>query len=206
MKLKAEKREGSQKEFNQVLGNIYGHKKDNVSIKIDYSEFEKIYKEAGMSSVISLDVDGQEHEVVIKEIQVDPRKDRIHHIDFYEFTRGEKMEATVTLKFVGEAPAEKLGMILNTAKTEVEVSALPKDLPSEIEVDLSILVDGNSVIRLADLKISENVEILGETEETVVSVVVAKEVGEEDDNTAPELSAEEETEKDTDGEETKENE
>jgi len=190
IKLKAEKREGSQKEFTEVLGNIYGHKKDNVSIKMNYSDFEKVYNEAGMSSVITIDVDGEEHDVVIKEVQVDPVKDRIHHVDFYEFTRGEKMEATVSLKFVGEAPAEKLGMVLNTAKTEIEIEALPKDLPSEIEVDLSVLENGDSVIRAADLKLPEGVKIVGDPEEAIVSVVAAKEVGEEDDNTAPELGEE----------------
>jgi large subunit ribosomal protein L25 len=188
IKLKAEKREGSEKEFTEVLGNVYGHNKDNISIKMVYSEFEKAYKEAGTSSIIVLDIDGEEHEVIIKDIQIDPRKDRIHHVDFYEFTRGEEMEATVALKFIGEAPAEKLGMVLNTAKTEVEVKAMPKDLPSEIEVDLSVLVDGDSVIRNSDLNLPEGVKILGEPDEAIVSVVAAKEVGEEDDNEAPDLS------------------
>ncbi len=190
MKLKAEKRDSSQKDFTEVLGVVYGHNKDNISVKMNYSDFEKVYQEAGTSSVIELDIDGDIHEVVIKEIQIDPRKDRIHHVDFYEFTRGEKMEAVVALKFTGEAPAEKLGMVLNTAKTEIEIEALPKDLPSEIEVDLSVLENGDSVIRAADLKLPEGVSLVGDPEETIVSVVVAKEVGEEDDNTAPELAEE----------------
>jgi large subunit ribosomal protein L25 len=201
MKLKAEKREGSQKEFTDVLGNVYGHKKENISVRMNYTDFEKAYKEVGTSSVLVLDVDGEEHEVIVKDIQIDPRKDRIHHVDFYEFTRGEKMEATVSLVFVGEAPAEKLGMVLNTAKTEIDVEAMPKDLPSEIEIDLSVLVDGNSVIRAEDLNLPEGVELVGEKEETIVSVVAAREVGEEDDATAPEFT--EDGEKTDDKEEEK---
>lgn len=194
-KLKAQKREGSSREFTEVLGNIYGHNKENVSIIMDYSEFEKIYEEAGLSSVIVIDVDGEDHEVVVKDIQIDPRKDRYHHIDFYAFTRGQKMEAIVSLNFTGEAPAEKAGMILNTARTEVSIIALPKDLISEIEVDLSALIDGDSVIRLGDLSIPDTIELVDNAEETVVSVVVAKEVGEEDSDEAPDLAVEEEGEK-----------
>ncbi len=194
MKLKAQKRDNSKKDFSEVLGVVYGHNKENISVIMDYNEFEKIYNKGGMSSVISLDIDGEELDVVIKDFQIDPKKDRIHHVDFYQFTKGEKMEATVSLNFIGEAPAEKLGMVLNTAKTEITISALPKDLPSEIEVDLSVLVDGDSVIRNSDLNITDGVEILGDPEEAIVSVVVAKEVGEEDNDEAPDLSEEENTE------------
>ncbi|HIP21554.1 MAG TPA: 50S ribosomal protein L25 [Candidatus Pacebacteria bacterium] len=191
IKLKAQKREDSSKDFSQVLGVVYGHNKENISVTMDYNEFEKVYNEAGMSSVITIDVEGDEHDVVIKDFQIDPRKDRFHHVDFYEFTKGQKMEATVSLKFIGEAPAEKLGMVLNIAITEVSIISLPKDLPSEIEVDLSVLVDGNSVIRLGDLNISDAVELVDEPEETVISVVAAREVGEDDDNEAPDLSEDE---------------
>ena len=194
MKLKAEKREGSQKEFTEVLGNVYGHNKENVSIKINYSDFEKVYQEAGSSSLITLDVDGSEYEVIIKEIQIDPRKDRVHHVDFYEVTRGQEMEANVSLKFVGEAPVEKIGMIVNTAKSEIEIKAKPKDLPHEIEVDLSVLTESDSVIRANDLNLPEGVSVVNDPEETIISVVAAKEVGEEDDNTAPEFNEEEKTE------------
>ena len=187
IKLEAKKRDGSTKEFTEVFGNIYGRNKENISILVNYTDFEKAYNEAGESSIISLDIEGDSHEVVVKEVQVDPRKDRYHHVDFYEFTRGEKMEANVSLKFIGEAPAEKLGMVLNTAKTEVDVEALPKDLPKEIEVDLSVLIDNDSVIRLGDLKLPEGVELVGDKEEVVVSVLLAKEVGEEDSNEEPNL-------------------
>ena len=188
LKIKGEKRTGSEKDFSEILGIIYGHKTESLPVKVNYSEFEKIYKEVGTSAVFVLDIDGEEFEVIIKDIQVDPRKDRIHHIDFYAITRGEEMEAIVALNFVGEAPAEKLGMVLNTAKTEVEVKALPKDLPKEIDVDLSQLVDGDSVIRLKDLKLPEGVKFVGDEEETIVSVVAAKEVGEEGNNKGPDLS------------------
>lgn len=192
IKLEAQKRESSLKDFSEVLGNIYGHNKENISVIMDYNNFEKVYNEAGTSSVITININGEDHEVIIKDIQIDPRKDRFHHIDFYEFTRGEKIEATVSLNFVGEAPAEKLGMVLNTARTEVSIIALPKNLPSEIEIDLSVLVDGNSVIRLGDLNLAEGVELVDNPEEAIISVVAAKEVGEEDDSEEPDLKTEEE--------------
>ena len=203
IKIKAQKREASLKSFSQVLGVIYGHNKENISITMDYNEFEKVFNEAGMSSVITIDIEGDEHNVVIKDVQIDPRKDRFHHVDFYEFTKGQKMEATVSLKFIGEAPAEKLGMVLNTAMTEISISSLPKNLPSEIEVDLSVLIDGNSSIRLADINLPEDVEIIGDSEEAVVSVVAAREVGEEDNNDEPDLSVEDDNEGDDKKEEDK---
>ena len=174
IKLEARKRDGSSKDFSEVLGVVYGHNKDNVSIVFNYADFEKVYNEAGTSTVIKLVIDGEEKDVIIKDIQIDPRKDRYHHIDFYEITKGETMETVVPLKFIGEAPAEKLGMVLNTAKTEVEIEAMPKDLPSEVEVDLSVLVDGDSVIRLKDLNLPAGVKLVGDEEEVVVSVVEAK--------------------------------
>ena len=189
-KLEARKRETSAKDFTEVLAVVYGNKKDPVSLVLNYTDFEKVYKEAGTSSVITLSVEGDEKDVIIKDIQIDPRKDRIHHVDFYEVTKGEEMEATVSLNFTGEAPAEKLGMVLNTAKTEVEIKAMPKDLPSEIDVDLSVLVDGDSVIRLKDLNLPADVKLVGDEEEVVVSVVEAK--ADEEEATETEESVENE--------------
>jgi len=189
-KLEARKRETSAKDFTEVLAVVYGNKKDPVSLVLNYTDFEKVYKEAGTSSVITLSVEGDEKDVIIKDIQIDPRKDRIHHVDFYEVTKGEEMEATVSLNFTGEAPAEKLGMVLNTAKTEVEIKAMPKDLPSEIDVDLSVLVDGDSVIRLKDLNLPAGVKLVGDEEEVVVSVVEAK--ADEEEATETEESVENE--------------
>ena len=98
LNLKVKKRTNKEIEFGEILGNIYGNKKKNISVKFDYLDFEKIYKQAGNSSIITLMIDKEKYEVIIKEIQIDPVKDRFRHVDFYIITKGELVEAVVPLK------------------------------------------------------------------------------------------------------------
>jgi len=191
--LKAKKREaGSKKTINEVFGNIYGKGKENIHVIFRYPEVEKVLKESGTSEVITIDVDGEKHDVVIKDVDIDPRKDRFYHIDFYEFTKGEVMETEVPLTFVGEAEAEKKGGVLNYALDKIDIEVLPKDLPKNIEVDLNQLKEVGDVIRVSDLDIPASVKVLNDMDTVVVSVVEAKAVEEEGDSEGPNLEAEQE--------------
>ena len=151
---------------------LYGPKTKSLPLEIDLKEFERIYKEAGESSLISLKVNDKTILVLIYEIQRDHLTNKFSHVDFYQASLKEKVEATVPLVFKGIAPVVKeLGGTLVKNITEVEVKALPQNLPHEIEVQVNILKTFDDNILIKDLKVSKEVEILKNPEEIVVSAV-----------------------------------
>lgn len=161
---------------------LYGPKIKNISLELDYKSFEKIYKEAGESSLISLKVKGEKkiYQVLIHDIQEDPLTGDFLHVDLYQPSLEKKIEAKVLLVFEGEAEAVKnLEGTLIKNITEVEVKALPQDLPHEIRVNIERLKTFEDHIKISDLEIPQGVEILKDTEEIVASVVPPTKVEEE---------------------------
>jgi len=205
IKLTAEKREkgASFDEIKQLRGIVYGSGVDeNIMVMVRLSEFAKVFSEAGTSQIIDLDINGESHEVLVKDFDLDPVSDRFRHVDFYAITRGEEMEVTVPFEFTGEAPAVKAGNILNKVLTDITVKSTPKNIPAHIEIDLSVLETTADSIRLSDIKLPEGVSFVAENlEEVVVSVSEPKEEVEEEvsaENTeeAGETPAEEEKKED----------
>lgn len=150
---------------------IYGKGKDNQSLSINMREFEKVFKIAGQSAIIDLDIEGDKKKVLIQGTELHPVTDETRHIDFYEVSMTEKITTNVPLKFIGEAPAvADLGGILITNENELEVECLPLDLPHEIEIDISTLVNFEISIHVSDVKISDKVEIKDDVEGVIISV------------------------------------
>lgn len=167
---------------------FYGPKEATQSISVDEIKFMKVYEEAGESSVVTLKGAGEDHEVLIHDIQFDPIKGRPLHVDFYVIEKGKKVAVDVPLEFEGVAPAEKtLGGVLVKVLHEVEIEAMPKDLPHEIKVDISSLVDFDAVIHAKDLILPAGVELITDPEETVALVQEPKDE-EEEPAEAPDLS------------------
>ena len=169
---------------------LYGDKIKNLSLQADRKEFEKIYKQAGESSLISLEIEGQasgepaepkdKFLALIHDIQKDPITGDFIHIDFYQPSLTEETEAKIPLVFIGSALAEKeLGGTLVKNITEIEVKALPKNLPHQIEVDIEPLKTFDDNILIKDLKVPEGVKILKEPDEIVTSVSEPEKVEEE---------------------------
>jgi len=177
---------------------LYGHKIKNLNLELDLKEFEKIYKEAGESSLItlviakgkdeaeasslSLNVEEKKQKflVLIHDIQFDHLTEKPIHIDFYQPELKEEVEVTVPLIFEGEAPAVKdLGGTLVKNISEVEVKALPQNLPHEIKVDIGNLKTFEDNILIKDLIVSKEVKILKEPEEIVAAVARPEKVEEE---------------------------
>ncbi len=156
-----------------IPAELYGHGTDNLHLTVAEKEFNKVFKEAGESTVVVLKTDSQgDRNVLIHDIQEDPLTGMVMHVDFYEVRMDEKLTATVPLRFIGEAPAvkEKEGVLVRAIQ-ELEVEALPADLPPEIEVDLAKLDDIGASIRVSDLAVSDKVKILVDAETVVVTVV-----------------------------------
>lgn len=175
-KIEANKRDAAQKakairKEGRIPAVVYGKGKESQALSLDAISFAKVFKEAGHSTVIDLNVDGTGKKVLIQEVAEHPVTGNTEHVDFYEISMTEKITATVPLKFIGESSAVvDLGGTLLTNKDELEIECLPNDLPHAIEVDLSVLSDFEAVIHVSDINIPSGVEVKDETEEVVASV------------------------------------
>lgn len=139
---------------------FYGYKKPSTPIFLNTREFKKILQNIGESDFITLEIDSKKEEVLIKEIQRDPVSGEPIHIDFYVPSLEKPITVTIPLNFKGEAPAVKMGGILIKVIHEIPVKGLPKEIPSELEADLSKLINIGDHLTIADIKISTNIKIL----------------------------------------------
>lgn len=183
IKLNIEKR---QKPVSQVRAEgsvpavFYGPKATSTPISIKESDFLKAWRQAGESTVVTLTGEGEDHDSLIHDVVLDPVTEKVKHVDFYVIEKGKKVEVAVPLEFVGESPAVKnLSGILIKVMHEVEIEALPKDLPHAIEVDISSLVDFDAQIKVSDIKFPAGVSSKADAEEVVAIVTAPKEEVEE---------------------------
>jgi large subunit ribosomal protein L25 len=171
---------------------IYGGHQDPVSLTLEHREIlHATENESFFSSIMEIEVgDGRTQQVVVRDMQRHPFKRLIMHLDFLRVSATEVLKMSLPLHFVGEdaSPAHKVaGVVVQHLVTEVEVAALPKDMPEYLEVDLSKLGPGDSV-HLADITLPEGLIIVGldaEDEESNLmlanAIHVAEEVEEEED-------------------------
>jgi len=152
---------------------VYGSGQKNLNFKVKAIDFAKLFERAGESSLINLKIDdGAPLKVVVKEVEKEPIKGGLSHIDFYKVDMNKKITVEVELEFVGESKAvAELGGVLAKASDHVEITCLPDKLIKQITVDISVLETMNDVIKLKDLKLPEGVELEGDLEEVIVSVV-----------------------------------
>ena len=166
---------------------FYGMGKESASIFVNDTEFRKIWKKAGETSTISLTTPTGTVETLIHEVKCDPVTGVPQHVDFLAIDTKKAIQISVPLVFIGDAPAVKAGGILVKVLHEMEIEALPKDLPHEITVDISVLVDADSTISVKDITLPTGVTAIAEADEIVASIAVAKE---ETEDAAPvDLSA-----------------
>ncbi len=184
MILEANKRDSKEnskalRKSGSIPAVVYGPKQEAISIKINTVAFLRALKEAGESTVLNLSIDGEDHEVLIQDVVKEAIRGDVLHADFYAIEKGKKVSVNVPLEFVGESPAEKAGGILVKVLHEIEIEAMPKDLPHEIEVSIESLVDMESQINVGDLVMPTGVTLLTNPEEVVVLVQAQR--GEEEE-------------------------
>lgn len=169
------------REAGSVPVNVYGPKQEPVSISAEKKELVKVLEQAGESTIIELKGLKEPIEVLVHDVDFDPVKSAILHVDFYAIERGKEMTTNVALEFIGESPAEEnnIGSVTKVLH-EVEVTCMPSALPSHIDVDISSMEDEHSKITIADLKVPEGVKIENDQEETVAVVSLAREEEEEE--------------------------
>lgn len=153
---------------------MYGHGAKPQMFWVDVIPFGKIYALAGESSIITLAPEkGKNASVIVQDLAYDAMTNRISHIDFFEVSMDQELEAHIPLEFVGESPAvREMGGILVKTLEEILVKCLPKDLPHSIAIDLSLLKDFTVHIQVKDLAIPKGVTVLAE-ESTTVALVEA---------------------------------
>lgn len=158
---------------------LYGPKIKDRLLSIDLKEFTDIYQKAGGTSMIKLKIKkieaNEEHQVLIKDVSIHPVTDEVIHVDFYQPILMEKVEAIVPLVFTGIAPVVRgAGGVLIKSISEIKVSALPQNLPSEIKVDVERLKTFSDNIFVKDLEIPDKVEVLLGPDDIIVSVAAPK--------------------------------
>ena len=152
--------------------NIYGKKVKSLAVQLPLNEFEKIYKKAGETGIIEVSVGGTKKPVLINNIQRHPVTDLPLHVDFLQVDLKEKVTADVPVNLVGESPAEKsgLGTVVQHIN-EIEVEALPADLPEKFEIDLSKLTEVDQAVFVKTLPVdAKKVEIKNDAEQILVKV------------------------------------
>lgn len=151
---------------------LYGHSAATQHLTLGYDVFDKVYREAGKSSLIDLTIDaGSPVKALIQDIQRDPVTDRIIHADLHQVRMTEKITADVELVYVGESKAVKeAGGVLVKGMSVVTVESLPQDLPHELQVDISSLHTFEDMIRLKDLPVAAGVTIKDPLETVIANV------------------------------------
>lgn len=197
--LKADKREIVGRKVKQlrrqgiVPANLFGKKISSISIQTDAKTFQKIFDEVGETGIVEIELDDKKYPSLITGMAVDPVSGQTLHVDFHYVSLKEKVTAAIPVELTGEAPAVKeVGAVLSQNVHELEVEALPTDLPESIQVDISSLKAIGDVITVADLKAGEGIEFKVEPETVLISATepAPEEVVEE----APEVKPVETTE------------
>ncbi|MGK0499194.1 MAG: large subunit ribosomal protein L25 [Oceanicoccus sp.] len=176
---------------NKVLGIVYGGTNEPSAITFAMNEIVKLAEnEAFFTSIVDLNIDGKSQQVVVKDMQRQPAKNTIMHVDFLRVSAKTKITMQIPLHFINEESCNGVkleGGTVSHALNDIEISCLPKDLPEYIEVDLAELNVGDN-IHLSDLTLPKGVEsvalIHGEDHDLLVAAVNAPRGGDEDDDAA----------------------
>ncbi len=178
------KRSNKLRRDGQIPAVLYGRKVKSTPLTIGYKVFEKIYSEAGENTLVTLEIEkgageiAKENTVLIRDAVRNPLTRLFMHTDFYQVPMDEKIKVSVPIAFINESPVVKDGSaVLARNIYELEISALPKDLPREITVDLSRLQAVGDAIMLKDIVIPFGVET--ELEKDFVIAAASAPVAEE---------------------------
>ena len=172
--------------------NIYGKKVKSLSIQVSLKDFEKAYKEVGETGLLQVEVENKKRPVLIHGVQIDPVTEVVLHADFHQVDLSQKVTANVPIDTMGGAPAEKQGLgTVVMQLDEVEVEALPADLPEKFVVDLSELKEVNQAVYVKELLVDKKVTIKDDSEAIIVKVEPLRKEEEEE---LPEVAEEEEEE------------
>ena len=184
--LKAEKRTiiGKKVKIIRLEGKvpavIYGGKLKSLPISLDKRDTTNTLNKVSGSTILTIDIEGEEYAALVREIQQDYIKGDLLHVDFLAVSLKEKLRTNVSISLVGDAPVlEEYSALIVSGLDQIEVECFPQDLPEVIEVDVSILEELGAAIYLKDIPTIENVEFLSDPEELIAVASAIKEEVEE---------------------------
>src|SRR5437762_118046 len=159
----------------QVPGIIYGHGREPQALTVNARDFDRLAERVRITStVIELALDGRTARTLIRELQRDPIRRSVLHIDFQELVAGEKVNVSVPLRFIGTAEGVKsAGGILEEVIHTLDVRVDPSNIPDHIDVDVTPLTIGHG-LHVRDLKLPVGIEVLDDPDNTVCTVTPPK--------------------------------
>lgn len=162
---------GAKKERQEgkIPGVIYGREIGNEIINVDAIALQKEFSVSGEHGIITFNLDGKKGTAVIKEVQKNALGNKVIHVDFEEIAANAKMHTEVSIKFIGKGLLEGKGLMLQTQRDLVKVSCKAKDLPKDIELDVSNGQAG-TVYTLKDLKFGEGIEVVDDLATVIGSI------------------------------------
>jgi len=189
-----------------IPGVLYGQKKDTLPIQIEQGELKNLLKIEGVeASLINLELSGQEKEtVMIKEIQRDPISKEVLHTDLIRISLDEEVTTSIPIVTVGTPAGVSEGGVEEFTRRELDIRCLPTEIPENIEVDVSALGIGDTIL-VSDLNIPDGIEVIDAPETAVFgirppTIITEEEIAAEEEITEPEVIGEE-TEEEVEGEE-----
>lgn len=207
MKLAAQKRDAEKASALRAAGRIPAvvyNRELNVPVSVNIREFDRVFREAGSGTLINLDLGSETHPVLVKAVQMNKRRRTPQHVDFYAVTAGQKVQVGVDINFEGTPRGVRDdGGAFDVQRREVVIEVDPRNIPSELTVDVSELGIGDA-LHISDLAhlLPEDADLVDSPELTVAAVVAPRLVEEEEDETTevtePEVIGEDETEEEAD--------
>ncbi len=163
------------REKGAVPAVFYGPKEASTPIAVDARKLDRVWKEAGETTIVTLKGLGEDKETLIHDAQFHPVTSTLLHVDFYVLEKGKKVRIKIPLEFSGVAPAEKAGHIIVKAMHEVEIEVAPAELPRHLVVDLTKLEDLGSHIKVSDIKLPPSASLITRADEIIASATEFKE-------------------------------
>ncbi len=172
-----------------IYGRIGKEQIDPILIQLNLHEASKVINTLTGSSLIKVDVEGEQYPVVLREVQKDIIYGTLRHVDFMAVSLTEKLQTAVPIELIGQAPAEvNMAAVVVTGISELEIECLPQDMPERIEVDATVLEDIDSVIYVKDLNLPDNIDVLSDPDELIAGVTYVTIEEEEEEEEEGELA------------------
>lgn len=152
----------------------YGPKDEPTHFVVDTKKIQKLWKEAGETTMVTLKGVGNDKDTLIHDVQVHPLSGVVSHVDFYVLEKGKKVQVEVQLAFTGLAPAEKVGLIVTKALHEIEIEVDPRELPHHLPVDITGLVAVGDHITAGDVILPASATLITKADEIIASVIEPK--------------------------------
>jgi large subunit ribosomal protein L25 len=168
---------------------IHDHGKDSIHVSAPAMVIGKVYSQAGKHHPVNITIGSEKHLALIKDVDFEPTKRRIRHVVFQAIKQNETVQAEIPLVLTEDIPAERASLMVITSLDVIQVEALPKNLPDQLVVDATTLVDVGDKITVADITVPADVTILTDPETAIAVVEMPKDQIAEADAAAADLAA-----------------